>query len=237
MSDTLPPTSPGDGPDADRQTDSAHESDGHGSRPPRPGSMIRVRWSALVGGVAVLLLGIWLVWAGLPRLLQRTEPNPNAPASAGAGAASTRRIQATLFYVSEDGLRLVPVTRDVVYGATPAEQARRIVEAQVQTPDGLLSAIPAGTTVRSVFLTEAHEAYVDLGGTIRTGHTGGSLDEALAVYAIVNAVTTNMPDVTGVQILIDGQEVDTLAGHIDLRFPLARAADWIHKDGLHDDSN
>ena len=32
----------------------------------------------------------------------------------------------------------------------------------------------------------------------------------------------NLPAVTGVQILIDGKEVDTLAGHVDLRRPLRR---------------
>jgi hypothetical protein len=44
----------------------------------------------------------------------------------------------------------------------------------------------------------------------------------LTVYAIVNVVTANLPTVRRVQILIDGQEADTLAGHIDLRRPLER---------------
>ena len=83
--------------------------------------------------------------------------------------------------------------------------------------------------MRSVFLTDAHEAYVDLGGAITSGHSGGSLNEALTVYAIVNALTVNMPDIAGVQILIEGREVDTLAGHLDLRFPLAKALNWIQK--------
>ena len=51
-------------------------------------------------------------------------------------------------------------------------------------------------------------------------HPGGSLDELLTVYAIVDALTVNLPSITGVQILIDGKEVDTLAGHVDLRRPL-----------------
>jgi hypothetical protein len=42
----------------------------------------------------------------------------------------------------------------------------------------------------------------------------------LTVYAIVNAVTTNLPAVQRVQILVDGKEVDTIAGHIDVRRPL-----------------
>jgi hypothetical protein len=44
----------------------------------------------------------------------------------------------------------------------------------------------------------------------------------LTVHALVNAVTANLPAVMRVQILIDGREVDTLAGHVDLRRPLVR---------------
>ena len=51
-------------------------------------------------------------------------------------------------------------------------------------------------------------------------HPGGSLDELLTVHAIVDALTVNLPSITSVQILIDGKEVDTLAGHVDLRRPL-----------------
>jgi hypothetical protein len=38
-----------------------------------------------------------------------------------------------------------------------------------------------------------------------------------------------MPDIVGVQILIEGREVDTLAGHMDLRLPLTKALNWIQK--------
>jgi hypothetical protein len=43
----------------------------------------------------------------------------------------------------------------------------------------------------------------------------------------VSALTLNLPAITGVQILIDGKEVDTLAGHLDLRRPLEQDARWI----------
>ena len=199
------------------------------STPSDPQPPIRVRWSVLIAGAAVLLLGIWLVASRLPGYLTTTDDPTVATDSPAAAGGSTRRIQATLYYVSEDGTLLVPTSREVLYGATPAEQARRIIEAQIETPPDSASAIPPETEVRSVFLTGTGEAYVDLSSVVRAGHTGGSLDEALAVYAIVNALTVNMPDIVGVQILIDGQEVDTLAGHMDLRFPLSKALNWIQK--------
>jgi hypothetical protein len=123
----------------------------------------------------------------------------------------------------------VPVTRDVLYDETVTEQAKEILAALVRTPDGYASAIPAGVTVRAVFAGARGEMYVDLSPEATTGHLGGSLDEVLAVYAIVNAVTINLPSVTAVQILVGGKEVDSLAGHVDLREPIARADTWVRK--------
>lgn len=193
------------------------------SAPPSRGPM----WLVFGLGVIGIVLGIWLVMALLPRWLG-SEGGGGTPDKSTAGDG--RKIHATLFYVAEDGSELVQVSREVALGATPAEQARQIVEAQVQPPPaGLSSAIPSGTRVRAVYLTGKGEAFVDLTREIMSGHTGGSLDEALTVFAIVNAVTVNLPDLSGVQILIDGHEVDTLAGHIDLRHPLGRSLKWVRR--------
>jgi spore germination protein GerM len=140
----------------------------------------------------------------------------------------TSRIRASLYYVAENGLHLTAVDADVPYGATPAEQARALLEAQLQpAPAPLAQAIAEGTKVRQIFVADNGTAFVDLSKEAVTNHRGGSLDELFAVYAIVNAVTVNLPAVKGVQILVDGQEVDTLAGHVDLRHPLSRNMEWV----------
>lgn len=186
-------------------------------------------WIVGTIGIALLATGVWLVVTMLPSFLGH-NPGGTDASGAVAGAADGRKIKATLLYVSDDGAALVPVSREVLYGETPAEQARRILELEVQAPpNGLRSAIPAGTTVRAVFLTAQGLAFVDLGGTILSGHSGGTLDEALAVYAIVNTVALNLPTVNAVQILVDGKQIDSLAGHLDLRSPLSKSLDWIRK--------
>lgn len=201
------------------------------SPPPSPGLTSprsrRNLWLAGLATAAALSLGIWLVATNLTRWLN----TPATPAADEPKAATDiRRIHATLFYVSSDGMALVPVSREVLYGATPAEQVRHLVAAASQAPPpGLMSAIPAGTQVRSVFLTTAGEAYIDFTGPLVTAHTGGSLDEALTVYAIVDVVTVNLTDISGVQILVDGKQVDTLVGHLDLRYPLTKSLEWIRK--------
>jgi hypothetical protein len=57
---------------------------------------------------------------------------------------------------------------------------------------------------------------------IVTAHPGGSLNELLTIYTVVHALTLNLPAITSVQLLVNGKEVDTLAGHVDLRRPLAK---------------
>lgn len=184
----------------------------------------RVAIGALVVLVVVAL--VWALSAIAPRLPVRGTPTPASPAAA-APTGAERRITATLYYVSEDGLSLPGVQREVPFGDGIGEQARRIVEAQLaDAPAPYLSPVPAGTTLRALFIGERGEAFVDLGGEIRTKHPGGSLDEIFTTYAIVNSLTVNLPAITRVQILIDGKEVETLVGHVDLRHPLQKNLKW-----------
>ena len=186
----------------------------------------------LGAAIAVVLAGL-IVGAGavalvLPHWLLSPPAADTGPSA--VSTAETRKIHAVLFYVSDDGSELLQVSREVPFGETPVDQARRIVEAQVEpAPSGLTSAIPAGTTVRSILLDGHGAAYVDLSREVITGHTGGSLDEALTVFSIVNAITVNLPDIAAVQILVDGHAVDTLVGHLDLRHPLGRSLEWVRK--------
>jgi spore germination protein GerM len=154
-----------------------------------------------------------------------TASQPDTP------AAPERKITATLYFVSDDGLALVGVQREVPFGDAVLEQARRIVEAQLQQPSPpLASAIPAGTTLRALYITEKGEAFVDLSGDARAKHPGGALEELFTIYTLVNALTVNLPAIERVQILVEGKEVDTLAGHVDLRHPLQKNLKWVRSD-------
>jgi spore germination protein GerM len=183
--------------------------------------------------VALTLITAAAVGAGTwatARFLSRPARGPAAAPAAARQPEAGRRIKATLYYVAADGLRLAASERDIVYAEGASEQAKRLVEALLEpAPEGLASAIPAGTALRGLFVGEQGDAYVDFSGSLRTNHPGGSASEILTVYAIVSALTVNLPAITSVQILIEGQEVDTLAGHVDLRRPLPNAPQWAEK--------
>jgi hypothetical protein len=57
---------------------------------------------------------------------------------------------------------------------------------------------------------------VDLSNDLLSSMNPGIETESLAVYSIVDSITTNVPSVKRVKILIQGQEVETLEGHADL---------------------
>jgi spore germination protein GerM len=187
---------------------------------------------AVIGIIALAMA--WFLFIGLPSWYGARHPQPvaaaTAPPAGAPRASAVRRITATLFYITEDGMSLTPVQREVPFGATVAEQARAIIEAQLAPGGPLASAIPPDTKLRDVFVTDRGDAFVDLSTEVSAKHTGGSLDEIFTVYAIVDALTVNLPAIARVQILVDGKEVDTLAGHVDLRHPLAKSMDWVVHD-------
>jgi len=171
-------------------------------------------------GVAMLALLAWGVTSVLQHLISR-DAAP-APAAAATAPAETPHIAATLFYATPEGDALAPIRREVPLAEGLVAQGRQLLIAQFTPPPSpYISAIPAGTALRAFYVTDKGDAFVDLSG-ITAVHPGGSLTELLTVHAIVNAVTANLPAVKRVQILVDGKEVDTIAGHVDVRKPLAR---------------
>ena len=84
--------------------------------------------------------------------------------------------------------------------------------------------------LRAFYVTERGDAFVDLSSDVVRGHPGGSLNELLTVYAIVNAVAANLPAARRVQILVDGKEADTHRG--TCRSPSATHARRFPRAGL-----
>jgi germination protein M len=182
--------------------------------------------AAVLIGVVAVALG-WVLMAGLSRALRDAEPVAldDAPVQTTPPATpAVPRIKATLFFAADDARGLVPVEQEVPLAEGMVAQARVLVEAQLgaSAPPPLVPTIPPGTTLRGLFVSEKNEAFVDLGASIRDQHPGGSMNELFTIYTIVNTITINLPDVQSVQLLIDGREVDTLAGHVDLRQPLRK---------------
>lgn len=184
------------------------------------------------GGVLALVAVVWGINAF------GSKPAPTTPtATTTSTPVETAHIIATLFYASSDGQSLVGVKRDVPLASGVVEQGRQILLTELQAaPQPYIKVIPEGTALRAFYVTDRGDAFVDLSPEASRAHPGGSLNELMTVYALVNAVTTNLPAVQRVQILIDGKEVDALAGHVDIRRPLTRDVSLVRERDVTQDS-
>lgn len=192
--------------------------------------MTHKRALQIAAGIVLLAALAYGVMRGLEYLVTpRVTSEPDAPAAA---SEEVPHITATLYYADADGAALVAVRREVPLAEGAVAQGRAILTAQLgAAPAPHVSVIPPGTTLRAFYVTERRDAFVDLSREAAANHPGGSFLELMTVYAIVNAVTTNLPAVQRVQILVDGKEADTLAGHVDLRRPLTRDLSLVREEG------
>ncbi len=176
---------------------------------------------AIIALVAVALAaGAWYLLGRRPA----TEP-PSGPARVTPVPSGSRTV--TLFFAAADRPALVPRVRQVAVGRDVADQVERVVRALLAGPDeGAVSAIPRGTRLIEAFLDEeSHTVYLDFSGELVTAHPGGAAAEAATVASIVRTVSENFPEVRRVQILVDGAQVGTLAGHVNVHGPLD-VDDW-----------
>ncbi len=145
-----------------------------------------------------------------------------ASTEAEAPRAPIRRLNVLIYYPAARRDGLIGEPREIFKTAAPGDRAKQILADLISGPatDEGLRALPPGTRLRQVFVMEDGTAYVDFSSDLKQGIAGGTVEELLTVYSIVNSVTLNIPEIRRVGILINGKSVDTLNGHLDLRRPL-----------------
>ncbi len=124
-----------------------------------------------------------------------------------------------LLFPGTDGF-LHPELRKVALPVELDERAAAVVAELLAGPrSGLLAAVPWTARLLDVFVDNSGIVYVDLSGPPEP--LAGSNVELMVAYSIVDSVLLNCPELHGLQILLDGQEIPTLTGHLDLSRPLA----------------
>jgi len=164
---------------------------------------------------------------GVPSASPSTEPGAEPPAAGpgepAAPGAPLRSHTVELYFPARLGNGLVGEYSEIYETAAPGDRIKQIVTELVSGPtnnEEALPALPSGTRLRQVYVLDDGTAYLDFTADLREGISGGSMEELLTVYAIVDSVVQNVAEVKRVGILIEGQVVETLNGHMDLRRPL-----------------
>jgi spore germination protein GerM len=127
-----------------------------------------------------------------------------------------------IYFPSARSNGLIAEFHEIFDTASPSDQVKQIIADLISGPEGSgsLRALPPATRLRQAYVLDNGVAYLDFSADLKEDLGGGSMEEILATYAIVNSVVVNIPVVRRVGILVNGRPLATLNGHLDLRRPL-----------------
>ena len=143
-------------------------------------------------------------------------------------APEDKKVKAKIFWASRDNpLALEAVEVDLPATAEPAERARLALDTLIASPpDPEQRTLPADAVLLALYLLPDGTAIADFSDALAGETPSGIASEQLAVDSIARTLHASLPAAQRLRILVQGQEVDTLAGHIDLTaaFDLAEEA-------------
>jgi hypothetical protein len=106
---------------------------------------------------------------------------------------------------------------DLPLSADPVQRSRQLIQALIAnppTPDQ--RTVPADTELLGFYILPDRTAIADFSDAIASEMPSGILSEEIAVNSLAQTLAANVSVLRRLKILIHGQEVDTLAGHVDL---------------------
>jgi spore germination protein GerM len=143
----------------------------------------------------------------------RRELMPATPAATGEP-----RVKAKMYWGSKDNDgTLVPVSVELPLSNDPTLRAKEILNTLLAGPvDAEARTLPPDAALLAFYILPDGTAVADFSEALATSIPSGIQSEQLAVDSITRTLEANVPQVRRLKILIHGQEVETLAGHLDL---------------------
>jgi germination protein M len=160
---------------------------------------------------ALIAVGGYIVWHN--RMLEKEAERLRAQLAA-------QESEITVFLVKHTPVDFVltPVTRKISGPATPQKALELLIEGPRPGED-LHPAVSPRTQVESLTITEG-TALVSFSKALQEDYIGGAQNEANLVTAIVHTLI-QFPEIERVQILIAGEVVETIGGHMAIDRPLS----------------
>jgi spore germination protein GerM len=180
----------------------------------------------LAGGLAVAVIGAAIYFPALRRQVYkardlteqtaeqaRRELLPPGPVNSGEP-----RVKAQMYWGSRanDGT-LMPVIVELPLSSDPTLRAKEILNTLLAGPvDPEARTLPPDAALLAFYILPDGTGVADFSEAFASSIPSGIQSEELAVNSITRTLEANVPQVQRLRILIHGQEVDTLAGHLDL---------------------
>jgi len=178
-----------------------------------------------IGGV--ITFGYFLGIVGRIRSIVQqpeSEANPFKSPAAPLYSSADPPMDVRMFFPSASGNAILSTEQRMIFKSREIpNRAKQILQIVMDGPNSnaLLPAVPKETKLQEVFESSDGTLFVDFSSAISVNHPGGTVNEQATIYAIVDSLLFNLPEVHQVKILVGGQEQETLAGHCLLLLPFA----------------
>ena len=188
----------------------------------------KTRKKSRVGGVFLLAVLIGIGIGAL--LLFRQEILTVFKPGVTKRSVSKEQRNVVLYFSDDDGEYLIGERYRITKKDSVEEEAKELISELIRGPKGkLIPTLPRQTKLLNLHVDEKGVAKVSFSKAFAADHPGGSSAEIMTVYSIVNSLTTNFPQIKRVQILVEGKEIESIAGHLSLRGPISSKPDLIKK--------
>lgn len=180
---------------------------------------VKIVLGLLVLAVIVGLISLRSIQRRVRRLaeLQTADEKARHEVLAPPITTSTDVTQTAKIYWAAGSDRIAPVEVQLPLSANPVERCRQLLhELTVNPPTPGQRTVPADTTVMGFYILPDGTAVADFSDALSSEMPSGILSEEMAVNSIARTLEANVPVLRRLKILIHGQEVDTLAGNVDL---------------------
>ena len=146
----------------------------------------------------------------------RRELLPPAPVTSG-----DPKVKAKMYWGSHSSPgQLEAVVVELPLSSDPVLRSKQILNTLLAGPvDPEARTLPPDAALLAFYLLPDGSAIADFSEALATSTPSGIESEQLAVDSITRTLAANVPQAKELKILIHGQEVDTLAGHLDLTQP------------------
>lgn len=175
--------------------------------------------------LGILTVAVLIGLASLGRLHERVKnlsENPHADEearrevmTAPIATPTDVTVQAKIFWQSAPD-QLAATSIALPLSADPVKRSKQVLDALIAKPSPQQRTLPADATLLGFYALPDGTAIADFSDTLTTEIPSGIASEQTAIDSIIDTLKANVPSLRRLKILVHGQEVDTLAGHIDL---------------------
>jgi hypothetical protein len=113
--------------------------------------------------------------------------------------------------------RVTSTTVELALSADPVQRGKQVLQALIaDTPSPEQRTMPADAELLAFYILSDGTAVADFSDALSSETPSGIESEQLVVDSMTRTLEDNVPTARRLKILIHGQEVETLAGHVDL---------------------